>query len=472
MNDILFKTAIVLTAVLAAAACRNREETLHEPTAAEIILADGVTPVLGAGEDSVDIAFTSTADWTAEVDQDWCTVSPAEGSSGNQTIALTVAENTSADERNATLIITSGASQTRVMVVQKQKDALTLSSARYEVEAKGGDIVVEVQHNIPFGYVIDTEAAGWIKPIENTKAMSTSTLGFTVLENEGVNKREGTVRIVSGDISEIVTVYQDGSEPSLVLTQTEYAVGSDGGVVVIEVRSNTEYSMTMPAGEDWLSESTAAGASTYTRYVIVTPNNTYESRSAKIVFEDKASGNSETVTITQVQNNAIVVAQRQYIIDAEGGIKRFAINANVDFEVKVSADWIVYQPATKALPQEKEVVFHIAPNETIESRNAVITFTAEGVEQSVEVIQSAATVKSVFGIIYTGTSFMAPTIAGRNLSHATVDWGDNSEEEYLVGKSHTYDGTGPHTVSIECWGAESVTVDNFVGISQVDLSKF
>ena len=160
-----------------------------------------------------------------------------------------MAENTSADERNATLIITSGASQTRVMVVQKQKDALTLSSARYEVDANGGDLVVEGQHNIPCGYVIDTEAAGWIKPIENTKAMSTSTLGFTVSENEGVNKREGTVRIVSGDISEIVTVYQDGSEPSLVLTQTEYAVGSDGGVVVIEVRSNTEYSMTMPAGE-------------------------------------------------------------------------------------------------------------------------------------------------------------------------------------------------------------------------------
>ena len=68
MKDILFKTAIVLTAVLAAAACRNREETLPEPTAAEIILADGVTSVLGAGEGSVDIAFTSTADWTAEVD--------------------------------------------------------------------------------------------------------------------------------------------------------------------------------------------------------------------------------------------------------------------------------------------------------------------------------------------------------------------------------------------------------------------
>lgn len=472
MKDMLFKTAIALTAVLAAVACRNGDETLPEPTDAEIILTDGVTPVLGAGEGSVDISFTSTADWTAEVDQDWCSVSPSEGSSGNQTIALTAAENTSAVERNATLLITSGASQTRVTVVQKQKDALTLSSARYEMDAKGGDIIVEVQHNIPFGYVIDHEAAEWIKPTENTKAMVTSTLGFTVSENEGVNKREGAVRIVSGDIFETVTVYQDGSEPSLVLTQTEYAVGSDGGVVVIEVRSNTEYIMTMPAGEDWLSESTTAGASTYTRYIIVTPNNTYESRSAKIVFEDKASGQSETVTITQVQNNAIVVAQRQYIIDAEGGVKSFTINANVDFEVKVSADWIVYQPATKALPPEKKVLFYIAPNETIESRSAVITFTAEGVEQSVEVIQSAATVKSLFGIIYAGTSFTAPTITGRNFSHATVDWGDNSEEEYQVGKSHIYDGTGPHTVSIECWGAESVTVDNFVGILQVDLSKF
>lgn len=88
-----------------------------------------------------------------------------------------------------------------------------ISDTQNEFEYNGLKTTVEVKHNISFGYVIDATAQDWIRLVE-TKSMSTTELEFSILENESVDKREGKITIVSGDIFETVTIYQDGSEPS------------------------------------------------------------------------------------------------------------------------------------------------------------------------------------------------------------------------------------------------------------------
>ena len=59
-----------------------------------------------------------------------------------------------------------------------------------------------------------------------------------------------------------------------------------------------------------------------------------------IRFIDRENGIEQTVTVTQMQRDAIVVAQNVYQIGVEGGALDFAVQANVDFTVSTNADWI------------------------------------------------------------------------------------------------------------------------------------
>jgi hypothetical protein len=71
-----------------------------------------------AEADSYSFNITSSAAWAIASDQTWCTVLPASGT-GNQTIVVTVAANTSATARTATLTVTAGNLTKQVSIQQK-----------------------------------------------------------------------------------------------------------------------------------------------------------------------------------------------------------------------------------------------------------------------------------------------------------------------------------------------------------------
>ena len=83
---------------------------------------------------------------------------------------------------------TCGDKTAKLVVTQKQQDALTVTSSKVEVDAQGGPINVEVKANIPFEYVIADKDKGWITPVE-TKSMQTTILTFNVAQNESLQKQ-------------------------------------------------------------------------------------------------------------------------------------------------------------------------------------------------------------------------------------------------------------------------------------------
>lgn len=468
-QTISLHTLFLLLAATLFTACSDEENSSLSATPA-ITLADDSQPVFESGGGSLSVTFTSTAAWTAETDQDWCSVSPASGEAGTCSVVLTVTENDTFDERNATLILRSGSIVERLTLAQKQQDALTVTSQRIEVEADGGDITVEVQANVDFEYTIDETAAEWLTLVQ-TRALTTTQLQFQVAANESFEKREGKIVLSSGELSETVTVYQDGETPQIVLTQSEYTVSSGGDTLVIELRSNVPYEMRLPADADWLSEVVTRSISTYTRRILVAPNDTYDYRTAQIAFVNEETGAADTVTVTQVQLDAILVAQPEYVLGYEGCTLSFSVNTNVDFEVSLSADWIHQTSDTRALV-EVPVSFVVDANETDEAREATITFRASGLRQTVTVRQYSQQDENVLHIQHTATTFSAPLLSGSYLANGRILWGDGEEETYSDEATHTYENSGSHTVTIESMGAETVTLYNLVGVTILDLSGF
>lgn len=414
------------------------------------------------------LSFTSSALWTAKTDQSWCTVSPANGPVGKSSIAIHTEENGGPDERNATVTLTSGTVVLPVTITQKQKDALTLTSSKAEVGGSGGEVQVEVKANITFEYTVEESAVDWIIPM-GTKGITTSSLKFTVKKNEDNAKREGKIRIHSGELSETFTVYQDGAEPELILTRNEYTVGSDATEIKIELKSNVPYEMKLPA-TDWITEKKSRAVSSYTHYISVAANESYSARSAEILFVYKEKNITKKVKITQMQKDAILVAQKVYKLPGTAGNVDFEVNANVDFEVSVSADWIKKVTKTRALTTTP-LSFSIAENPDIESREGTITIKHEKISQEITIVQEG---RKDFGrllITHENQLFKVPTLIGKNLK-GSILWGDTQKEDYKTGASHTYKNGGSHTVTLESWGAEEVVLSDIVGVTELNLTDF
>ena len=387
-----------------------------------------------AGEKT--ISFTSNVAWSASVDEtrdgsSWCSVSPSSGEAGQAILKISVKENTTYDDRNAVVRLTYGDSIKSIFVNQKQLDALTLTSDRFEIPVSGGTVTVEVKSNIDYQVNISEDCKDWIHQSETkgTRALVASKLTFTIDPSYEYDKREGQIVIISGDKKEIVTVYQAG-EGILTLTKNEFNISSSEQDIAIEVKSNFEYSVELPQ-VDWLTENTAQtrSVSTHTINLHVKENRSYNNRSTSIIVYDKNSNLSEEVIINQSQKNALQLDTKEYLFDENGGVFTVNINSNVDYKVKIGDNWITEEttPSTRALVSSSHT-FKVSELSDNADRETKITFSDmnSGITDEVIVKQ-----KNTFYLNTNNLELTAEDQSQLVLTNATgspVTWGssDNS----------------------------------------------
>ena len=337
------------------------------------------------------ISFTTTKEWTAHVitsrADDWCTISPTSGTAGEATMNICTKPNEDLEDRQATIVIEAGTVSESITVSQKQKDALNITVSNFEVDATGGEIEVEIEANIDFECIIEGSAADWIK-LSDTRAMNTSSLMFSIAANSDPAMRQGTIFLKSRDIEEQITIYQSGCEPSIVVSQDEYIVSSDGETITVDVTSNVEVSVYIPSSAYWITESSTRATSTCSYKFDIQPNSGYGSRSSEILFYDTKYGISESVKIIQLQKDAIVISNQHFDFDSNGGQIQIEVGHNVDFEIEISDSWIS-QVTTKAY-QTGTIVFNIAKNTTYSNREGTIIFRAkdESISQTISIFQA------------------------------------------------------------------------------------
>ena len=378
-------------------------EPTPQPQKPSITLETGSLSNFNEDGGSGTITFTASEAWSAEVinsrADSWISIHPTSGAAGEATVTVTTEPNDTPDERSATIKIKAGSAEKSIKVTQKQQDALTITASSFEVSNEGGQIEIEVKANIDFEYEIEESAKEWVT-YEGTRALKTSTLTFAVAENDDVEKREAKIHITSGEFDETITIYQAGAEPTLVISQNEYMVSAAGETIAVEVASNVDVTVELPADADWISENATRGVSTNTFYFDIAASEEYEQRTAEIKFSNAEKGLSETVTIVQAQKDAIVIAEDSYSVSGQGDAIEIAVGHNVEFDIKIDVDWIS-QSQTRAL-ETSTLIFNVAQNETDAERIGTITFTAKDNDEISQVI----TVKQEAGaskIYYTST---------------------------------------------------------------------
>ena len=272
-----------------------------------------------------------------------------------------------------------------VKVIQLQKDTIMLEQSIYEIGSDGGTITMPVAHNIDYQIEIKDD---WIEKIE-TKALATDSISFNILRNSSNESREGIVTFkgADGKICHEATIRQSGEE-TLIITPKEIIVESKGGTVTIDIKTNVEFSVADP-NADWIHQIKTKGLEEHTLKYQIDENNGYDSRSAKVAIKNIKSGNTEYVTITQLQKDAIVIAKKSYNVDYKGGNIEVEVKHNVGFTYNIGAKWIT-AIETKALTKST-ILFQISKNNTEKARESSITFTSKDkkISQTIKIKQGA-----------------------------------------------------------------------------------
>ena len=245
---------------------------------------ENLSPSFSSDGGKSTVSFTANESWTAKVVESgatWCTVSPANGGIGNHTLTIITSANDTPDSRTATVQLTAGTVTKTINVTQKQKDALTITSNKFEVPKEGGLIEIEAKANIELSHEISAEGKSWISFV-GTRAMKTSYLTFKVALSDSAAKREAKIILKGGNLTEEITVIQEAGEAvQFSISTTNVEVGAEETTFELTVTSSIGYEIKSEA--DWITEVTTKASNEYVHKFKVAANNSTEERQGVIV---------------------------------------------------------------------------------------------------------------------------------------------------------------------------------------------
>ena len=317
-------TASLLIAVCAElGSCSSEEEipTLLEIDCqqAENFLSEGI--IASPLQCYFEITVTANKSWTSTINyndsqKDWCEYHPASMDITNDmsmstltNVRLMIAQNTSGEERSATITITTGDISKSFTIKQKQNDVISLSTDLIKSNSNGGNYQIEVTSNIDYDVQIPTEHQDWVKFSNRTKAISTNNIEFTIAPNLNYDKRECDIYIIpkNGIVTESLapSLHILQLPKSLIeLDKLQETFPKEGGNAIFLLTTNTEYEVVIDKTYSWIKLDKIENAQAKVQKLYISVSETETPRTGVVLIKDKNSDLIQELSITQTNKSA------------------------------------------------------------------------------------------------------------------------------------------------------------------------
>lgn len=173
-----------------------------------------VSEVVLHGKIPVQYPFNAKGRWSVSKEGDWFTVSPVGGSEGTVVTFTASSENINTDSRTGSVTFQLEGLNLTIPVKQVITETIIVESGTLSLEATGGDFSIKTLTNVD--YQVSTDAS-WIHKL-GTRGLLEFYEPFSADANPSSQPRTGTITFTYGDISETVTVTQEGKEAILDVT--------------------------------------------------------------------------------------------------------------------------------------------------------------------------------------------------------------------------------------------------------------
>lgn len=246
--------------------------------------------------------------------------------------------------------------------------------------------------------------------------------------NTTYEDRQATVTITAEDAVQTTTIKQPANL-GIVLPTQSFNIASDARSIEVQVQANVQYTVSVSA--DWIKQTGTKGLTSNTLTFSIEQNETYDARSANITIKPlNATVQEQIITVKQAQKDALIVEKTIFDMPYGGGEIEVKVEANVDFDVKTSVDWIHYV-STKAM-SNSVVSLVVDENSQCVERQGKITIIPHGdslSEQEIVIHQAAHPAYEVKSIDL-GIVMKRKDGSEYKLLWAECNLGANNPEEY------------------------------------------
>ena len=399
------------------------------------------------------IEINSNFDYQVELPQvDWISeIKSSTRGISTHTLRLAIKESDEYDARSAIVKIKDKNSslEENVSITQAARGGiLVVSQKEYLISSEAQELAIEINSN--FDYLVELPEAGWIKVVaSSTRGVQLHTLKLVISESEEYDSRTATIKIkdANSELEESIVITQAARGGLLIVPQKEYHLSSASQELTVELSSNFDITVEMPE-VDWIQEakSRTRGMSTHTLKFTIAENNDFSSRTAKIRVYDNKSSVSEDISITQSEKQVLEIDNKEFSFDENGGEFTVTVTSNVDYQIKVNADWIT-KANTRSL-NTNSYTFRVSAMTDNVSRQGIVTFSNEKSGLSVDV---AVNQKRFLYFDYTELTMMeggSQQLSFTNNSGQSVKWSSSNNAVAQVDNSGKVTAVGKGTAII------------------------
>lgn len=267
-------------------------------------------------------------------------------------------------------------------------------------------------------------------------------------------------------------LFQQQEEPvpptSLEVQINTFTVNSSGDTINVRVECNTEFDYEIDkSAKGWIREVASTNADVL-RFKIE-ENKGYDAREATIRLFTLDGEKEQTVTVRQMQHNALIVAENSYEVGYKGEQLCFELNTNVKYDIEFSEAWLTLGD-TRAL-ESYDIVVDVAANNSTSPREAEIVITGGKLTHRISVAQAASPDIIHLTIEHNELTLYSPLWYGDDVQGSVV-WDDGlAAEPWNDGASYEYDSltndTRKATFSME--NATSFTIEQIGNIHSITI---
>jgi len=251
----------------------------------------------------------------------------------------------------------------------KPEATLSVSVSSVDVSESGSEASISITTNTSWSV---SGGGGWCSAVPSS-GNGPAIVRLIAVKNNSNADRATTIMVTAGSLSSTVTVNQKQNS-ALILTKKVENIDNNSRAISVELKSNIQYDIIMPAGVNWITKITSKAFDTFTHEFLIAQNSLYDNRSAIVIFKDKNSSLADTLTINQSQINALILTNKAANLTSEGGTIDVELRSNVNYDIIISAqdNWITVL-GTKGLTTYTRQLF-VSANSTFDSRTGKVIF--------------------------------------------------------------------------------------------------
>lgn len=255
----------------------------------------------------------------------------------------------------------------------KKEPTLALSVQNSSFGDSGGQTSISILSNTVWTVRV---SESWCT-VSQLSGKGDAMVNVTVGANNSYSSRSVIITVTAESLVSNVTITQSQKD-ALIITNKIINVPSAGATAEVELKSNITYDVILPSNAPWILHTGTKALNTYTHLITVAPNPGYDARTTKVIFKDKNSALSDTLTINQLQKDAIFVNPKIVNLEDLGGTFNIETSSNIQFDIIIpqTVTWLSHVES-KGLVTGTHT-FNVSANSSYDSRSSTIIFRQKG----------------------------------------------------------------------------------------------